>query len=132
MLLMALTKSDGTIISADIEYADTFLKKLTGVMFRKSIAGALIFDMGYNSYDGIHMLFVRFPIDVVFLGPDRKVVDVRSNLRPWTGSAFPRSGSAMPSSFPPTRSRKLRSRLAICFPGKHGPFYLVQIKKLNH
>jgi hypothetical protein len=91
MLLMALTKSDGTIISADIEYADTFLKKLTGVMFRKSIAGALIFDMGYNSYDGIHMLFVRFPIDVVFLGPDRKVVDVRSNLRPWTGSAFPHS-----------------------------------------
>jgi uncharacterized protein len=47
--------------------------------------------MGYNSYDGIHMLFVRFPMDVVFLSPDRKVVDLKSNLRPWIGSAFPHS-----------------------------------------
>jgi len=38
----------------------------------------------------IHMLFMRFPIDAVFLGrPDdsggRRVVAVHARLRPWTG-----------------------------------------------
>ncbi len=38
----------------------------------------------------IHMLFMRFPIDAVFLGrPDadggRRVVAVHADLRPWTG-----------------------------------------------
>jgi hypothetical protein len=88
---MALVKIDGTMVSESIEHADTFLKKLTGIMLRKNMGGALIFDMGYNAYDGIHMLFVLIPIDVLFLDSDRKIVDLRSNLRPWTGSAFPRS-----------------------------------------
>ena len=88
---MSLTKIDGTVISANIEHANTFLKKVLGLMFRKSFEGALIFDMGYNAYDGIHMLFVRMPIDVLFLDQDKNVVDVITNLKPWLGSAFPRS-----------------------------------------
>jgi uncharacterized membrane protein (UPF0127 family) len=31
----------------------------------------------------VHMFFMRFPIDVVFCDRDLRVVDVRSNLRPW-------------------------------------------------
>ena len=31
----------------------------------------------------IHMLFMRFPIDVVFLDREKKVVGVRHELRPW-------------------------------------------------
>lgn len=88
---MGLTTGDGRIVSADVELADTFVKKLLGLMFRKSFNGALIFDMGRETYDGIHMLFVRFPIDVVFLGPDRRIVDLKANLRPWLGTAFPKS-----------------------------------------
>ncbi len=88
---MSLTKNDGTVISATIEHADTFLKKAVGLMFRKSFDGALIFDMGHSAYDGIHMLFVRFPIDVVFLDSDRTIIDIKTGLKPWTGSAFPRS-----------------------------------------
>ena len=38
----------------------------------------------------IHMFFMRFPIDAVFLGRPaadgtRRVVAVHANLRPWTG-----------------------------------------------
>ncbi|HTY91823.1 MAG TPA: DUF192 domain-containing protein [Methanocella sp.] len=88
---MSLTAEGGRIVSADIEIADSFLSKLLGLMFRKSFAGALIFDMGRVTYDGIHMLFVRFPIDVVFLDPDRRIVDLKENVRPWVGTAFPKS-----------------------------------------
>jgi uncharacterized membrane protein (UPF0127 family) len=31
----------------------------------------------------VHMFFMRFPIDVVFLDRDRKVLSVRHELRPW-------------------------------------------------
>jgi uncharacterized protein len=41
--------------------------------------------------NGIHMLFMRFAIDCVFVRPadadgrEHEVVSVRANLRPWTG-----------------------------------------------
>ncbi len=88
---MRLAKGDGSIITASAELADTMLKRATGLMFRKSFSGALVFDMGRLTYDGIHMLFVRFPIDVLFLDGDKKIVDVKANIRPWAGAAFPRS-----------------------------------------
>ena len=31
----------------------------------------------------VHMFFMHFPIDVVFLDRDHKVVGVRHELRPW-------------------------------------------------
>ena len=38
----------------------------------------------------IHMFFMRFPIDAVFVGPDRRVVRVVENLRPWRIVAWAR------------------------------------------
>ena len=32
---------------------------------------------------GIHTLAMRFPIDVVYLDQDRRVVHLESNLKPW-------------------------------------------------
>jgi len=47
--------------------------------------------MGRETYDSIHMLFVRFPIDVVFLDSERRIVDLKANLRPWLGTDLPES-----------------------------------------
>ncbi len=88
---MSLVTGDGRAVSADVEVADTYVRKAVGLMFRKSFSGALVFDMGRETYDGIHMLFVRFPIDVVFLDSERRIVDLKVNLRPWLGTAFPKS-----------------------------------------
>jgi uncharacterized membrane protein (UPF0127 family) len=88
---MGLTTYDGRPVCAEVEIADNYWKRVIGLMFRKSLAGALVFDMGRETYDGIHMLFVRFPIDVLFLGPDKTIVDIKANVRPWLGTAFPRS-----------------------------------------
>ncbi len=88
---MSLTTVDGRIISSDVELADTFVKQVIGLMFRQSFSGAMVFDMGREAYEGIHMLFVLFPIDVVFLDWNKNIIDLKKNLRPWTGSAFPKS-----------------------------------------
>jgi uncharacterized membrane protein (UPF0127 family) len=89
--MMSLITGDGRVVSANVELADSYVKKVVGLMFRRSFDGALVFDMGRETYDGIHMLFVRFPIDVVFLSPDKDIVDLKKNLRPWIGTAFPKS-----------------------------------------
>lgn len=70
------------------EVAGSFMARFRGLMGRASLNdGHGLYLPGTNS---IHMLFMRFPIDCVFLGPSeadgrQRVVDVRANLRPWTG-----------------------------------------------
>ena len=67
-----------------------------GLMGRASLAE----DAGlYIPGNSIHMFFMRFSIDALFVGkPDasgvRKVVGCRPNLRPWTGLVMPVSGAA--------------------------------------
>jgi uncharacterized membrane protein (UPF0127 family) len=78
--------SDGTAVWA-VDVADSWVSRLIGLMGRKSIAdGSGLFFPGTN---GIHMLFMRFAIDCVFVSspePDgtRVVVSVKRDLRPWT------------------------------------------------
>lgn len=71
-----------------LEVADSWLSRLRGLIGRPSLASAEgLFLPGTNS---IHMLFMRFPIDCVFVSSpiangEREVVAVKQNLRPWTG-----------------------------------------------
>jgi uncharacterized membrane protein (UPF0127 family) len=43
----------------------------------------------------VHMFFMRFPIDVVFLDRDRKVVRVVHGLRPWRVAGARRAVAAL-------------------------------------
>ena len=81
-----LTRS--TELASSVELADSFGARFRGLMGRPSLepGGGLWLTRTSN----IHMLFMRFPIDAVFLArpaPDatRRVVAVHANLRPWLG-----------------------------------------------
>ena len=71
-----------------VEVASSWWSRLRGLIGRSSIAGDEgLFLPGSN---GIHMVFMRFPIDCVFVSradPEdtREVLAVKPNLRPWTG-----------------------------------------------
>jgi uncharacterized membrane protein (UPF0127 family) len=43
----------------------------------------------------VHMFFMRFPIDVVFLDRDWRVVGVRHELRPWRFAGARRAVAAL-------------------------------------
>ena len=81
-----LTRS--TILAADLETAAGLWSKFKGLMGRASLpAGQALWLPDSN---GIHMMFMRFPIDAVFVGrPDatgaRPVLSVHRALRAWTG-----------------------------------------------
>ena len=83
-----LTRS--TDLAARLEVDDGWWGRFMGLMGRDSLAdGAGLWLTG----NGIHMMFMRFPIDAVFVGKAagaegasaRPVLSVHRGLRPWTG-----------------------------------------------
>jgi uncharacterized protein len=77
-----------TVLASPLETAGSFRGKLMGLMGRPALPdGEGLWLPGGN---GIHMMFMRFPIDAVFVTrPDadgvRRVRSVHRGLRAWTG-----------------------------------------------
>lgn len=63
-----------------IKIANTFFKRLLGLMFKKDIDYGLLFIN--ISYPSIHTSFMRFDIDVYFLDENKIIVD-KVTLKPW-------------------------------------------------
>ena len=82
--------SRGTELAGQLESAEGLWGRFMGLMGRAALdADAGLWLPGTN---GIHMMFMRFPIDAVFLArPDaahggaQAVLSVRSGLRAWRG-----------------------------------------------
>lgn len=64
-----------------ITTANTFFQRLKGLMFRKApLVGEGLWIIPCNS---IHMCFMKFPIDVVFLCKNVQVVKLVRGIKPW-------------------------------------------------
>ena len=86
--LIARNVTRGTVLAADLESGDSLWAKFMGLMGRPSLAEGA--GLWLPESNGIHMMFMRFPIDAVFVGkpaPDgrRRVVAVRAALPAWRG-----------------------------------------------
>jgi len=86
------TAADRRVLATDVEVADTALSQARGLMFRREIPDdyALVMEIGSDgllpfprgpSRQVVHMLFVRFPIDVVWLVGNE--VTKTAHMRPW-------------------------------------------------
>jgi uncharacterized membrane protein (UPF0127 family) len=78
---IALHREDGTIVCERCVLADTALARMRGLLGRRELPsgeGILL-----RPASSVHMAFMRFPIDAVFLDRDLRVVKVASGLRPW-------------------------------------------------
>jgi uncharacterized membrane protein (UPF0127 family) len=87
----------GTSLAEAVETASSLWARFMGLMGRPSLpAGHALWLVGGN---GIHMFFMRFPIDAVFLGRpgrdgSRPVLAAKRGLRPWTGIVLLVRGAA--------------------------------------
>jgi uncharacterized membrane protein (UPF0127 family) len=87
---VARNLSRGTLLAERLEDGASFWAKFMGLMGRATLPpGDGLWLPGEN---GIHMLFMRFPIDVVFVsrpedGPtgSRRVLSARRAVPPWRG-----------------------------------------------
>lgn len=84
----ARNETRDTTIASTVETASSLWARFMGLMGRRTLpAGHALWLKGGN---GIHMFFMRFPIDAVFLarpGSDGalEVIAAKRGLRPWTG-----------------------------------------------
>ncbi len=75
----------------DIKIAESFIQKLTGLVFRKKILAneGLLFQ----DCNSIHTLWMRFSLDVVFLDSDNRVLRVFRELKPFRFTPVVRESS---------------------------------------
>ena len=63
----------------DIDLANTFKKKLIGLMGKKSIKNGLLFPKTRS----IHTFFMKEPIDIIMINKNNIVIDFRKNFPKW-------------------------------------------------
>lgn len=85
------------VVTKKSKVAKGFFQLLRGLMFvkEKDFNYALIFHLPFTGTGtaSIHSLFVFFPVDVVFLDKEKKVVEIVNSLKPFTTNYCPKKGS---------------------------------------
>jgi hypothetical protein len=82
---------DDVVVCEHLTMGETFVQRFMGLMGRASLAPG---EGLYLATSSIHMMFMRFAIDALFLsGPAadgrRRVVGMRPHLPPWRGLVLP-------------------------------------------
>lgn len=74
-------KKKDSVLPFSLKKADTFASRLKGLMFRKKpLDNEGLWIIPCNS---IHMCFMFFSIDAVFIDKQKRVVHFVHNLQPW-------------------------------------------------
>jgi uncharacterized protein len=108
-----MLKHNGKLLMRNIRIARTGWQRLKGLMFEdiKKFNYALIFEMPQESKLGssLHMIFVYFPIDVVFLNSKKEVVD-KVTLKPFMPNYTPKKAAKYVIEMPEGRAKKIKIR----------------------
>jgi uncharacterized protein len=90
---VALRREDGTIVCERCLLAETALTRMRGLLGRRSLPsgeGILL-----KPASSVHMAFMRFAIDAVFLDRDMRVVKIAADLKPWRAAGARGSKSVL-------------------------------------
>jgi uncharacterized membrane protein (UPF0127 family) len=91
--MAVVRKEDGSVVCERCVVADSFWSRMKGLLGRSTLAedeGILL-----RPASSVHMFFMRFPIDAVFLDREQQVVKVAGNLRPWRLAGVRRSKAVL-------------------------------------
>ncbi len=88
---------ENLVIALKAKYCDSLLSRLKGLMFssRLMLGEGVVLVASYESIlsTTVHMLFVFFPIDIIWLNSAKKVVDVKKNVLPFMPFIAPRKAA---------------------------------------
>ena len=72
----------GTVIK--VEIADTMEKQVRGLMFRENLGEneGMLFVFGREDFQGIWMMNMSFPIDIIWIDSGNNIVDVVKKAQP--------------------------------------------------
>ena len=97
--MRAVHAPSGKSLADTLEVPATFIGRGVGLMFRRELA--LGRGMWIVPCNGIHMMFMRFPIDAVFLDRKERVQKVYPKLPAWSGVVWLEWGAHSVLELPP-------------------------------
>jgi len=89
-MMRALNQTRGTALCARLENAGGLAGQRRGLLGRDGLepGTGMLFENGrFTPFMWMHMFFMRFAIDIVFLGRDDTVIRINRRLRPWRVSS---------------------------------------------
>jgi uncharacterized protein len=89
-MMRALNQTRGTVLCAELENAGGLAGQGRGLLGRDTLepgAGMLFENGRFTPFMWMHMFFMRFAIDIVFLGRGDTVISINRRLRPWRVSS---------------------------------------------
>jgi uncharacterized membrane protein (UPF0127 family) len=94
---LTLKKANDSIIKTiDIEIADDDYETQTGLMYRDSMKAAqgMLFIFPKAEYHSFYMKNTRFPLDIIYIDSDKKIVSFQKNAKPFNETALPSEAPA--------------------------------------
>ena len=79
---MLINKTKNIILAKDYKICKSFLSKAIGLMLSFK-PKTLLFIWENEKIRNIHMILVFFPIDVIWLNKNKKVIDMRESIIPF-------------------------------------------------
>ena len=89
---LRLTRQDGTEVASDVTIADSLWSRFVGLMGRRAFPDGQALCI--RPCSSIHMFFMRFPIDAVFVDADGAVVRIYGSIKPWRATWIVRGAKA--------------------------------------
>jgi uncharacterized membrane protein (UPF0127 family) len=105
--------SGGAVLCERCEKAERPLARLRGLLGRSGLPAGE--GMLVDPAPSVHMFFMRFPIDVVFLDRSRRVVKIAHGLRPWRIAGARRAVAALELPAGTARACGLREGETVAF-----------------
>lgn len=90
--MRVLNVTRGLVLADSVRRADTFFRRLLGLMFRPPLRPGE--GLWIEPCRSVHTHFMRFPIDVAFIDPEGYVLRVIPHMRPWRVSPLVRRAAA--------------------------------------
>jgi hypothetical protein len=79
-IMLLVNKTNNEVISENLMTADSFFKRLKGLMFTKELPEEDALHI--IPCNEIHMFFMNYSIDVLYLDRDRKIVHMDEGMQP--------------------------------------------------
>ncbi|MDO8431812.1 MAG: DUF192 domain-containing protein [Candidatus Binatus sp.] len=90
-LLRATNQTRGTVLCERLEDAGGLSGQSRGLLGRDRLEpdAGMLFETGrFTPFMWMHMFFMRFAIDIVFLDRNSRVLKINRDLRPWRVSSI--------------------------------------------
>lgn len=94
---LSIFRNDSLLKTIDIEIADNDYETETGLMYRKSMLDnrGMLFVFDDEEYRFFYMKNTEFPLDIIYLDKDKKIITIAKNTNPLDESSVPSDAPAM-------------------------------------